>query len=252
MESTRQLGVPLDLAGPVNFRDVGGYRTEDGLVVRRGRLYRSDGLWALSEADLAHLMDEIGVRTIVDLRTPMEIERYGPGLLANSGVTMHNISFFDESLRPDIPSEGSWTLDDMYVFLLRRAGERITSVLTILSSADVQPAVFHCTAGKDRTGIVAGLLLGLLGVSDDDIADDYASTAEYMPLFTERAAGFLEELGREAPAFSSHVLTADREIMLRFLTVIRDDAGSLEEWVLSNGMAPAALKSLRTNLLERP
>src|SRR5438309_12068209 len=109
MDTARStLGVPLALAGPVNFRDLGGYETQDGAVVRRGRLFRSDGLWGLSAADAAHLLDGLGLRTVIDLRTPAEIERFGPGPLDEAGLTMHRVSFFDESLRPDLPTDGSW------------------------------------------------------------------------------------------------------------------------------------------------
>jgi protein-tyrosine phosphatase len=182
----------------------------------------------------------------------MEIDRYGPCPLDDAELCRHRVSFLDETLRPDLPSDGSWTLDELYAFLMRRAGDRIASVLMILSDDDAYPAVFHCTAGKDRTGVVAALVLSLLGVCDDDVADDYAFTAEVMPTFTERVRSFLERTGAEPPQFTEHVLRADRESMLLLLDAVRYDHGSIDAWALSHGMSRAALRSLRANLLETP
>jgi protein-tyrosine phosphatase len=191
------------------------------------------------------------LRTIIDLRAPTEAEKYGTGPLERAGLDVHRIPFFDERLRPDLPTDGSWTLDDLYLFLVRRAGARIVSAIKVMSEDIAHPLVFHCTAGKDRTGVVAALILGLLGVEDDDIADDYARTATVMPLFTRRARAFLEELGQEAPQFSEHVLTAERTTIIRLLQAVRYDHGSIDGWALFNGMEPETLSMLRATLLEQ-
>jgi protein tyrosine/serine phosphatase len=93
--------MPVDrrvrLGGPLNFRDLGGYATVDGGVVRWRRVFRSDTLCHVTAEDVEHLVDELGLVTIIDLRTVAELEREGRGALAESEVDYHHIPIFDET-----------------------------------------------------------------------------------------------------------------------------------------------------------
>ncbi|MFD8786799.1 tyrosine-protein phosphatase [Kitasatospora sp. NPDC059599] len=160
-----------------NFRDLGGYPAAGGRSVRWGLLYRSDSLGKLaSPADLDRLR-ALGVRTVIDLRYPWEIAAKGrmPDV---AGVEYHNLSIehrpYDQAeIDPELDP---WRyLADRFAEVAEDGVKEIRQVLDVITDADA-PVVFHCASGKDRTGLVAALLLTLLGVAEDDIAADFALT----------------------------------------------------------------------------
>jgi protein-tyrosine phosphatase len=242
--------VPLD--GPANFRDIGGYETDHGRMVRTGRIFRADSLSYMSDADVQHVTEVLGLRTVVDLRATHEVERFTHGPLAELHVRVAHVPIVDETRRPDTAESSAadtMAIDEIYLLMLDRFGHRFAAVLDLLSQPDSQPAVFHCAAGKDRTGLVAMLILGLLGVDRDIIAADYALTDERMPLLMERhlarANGdvALAEVGRQRWAI-------DAAAMRTVVDHLVDEHGSVERYLLANGLEPAAVARLRDSLLD--
>ncbi|MFJ1937053.1 tyrosine-protein phosphatase [Kitasatospora sp. NPDC088160] len=160
-----------------NFRDLGGHPAADGRSVRRGLLYRSDSLGKLtSPADLDRLQ-ALGVRTVIDLRYPWEIAAKGR-VPDYEGLVYHNLSIehrtYDQAeIDPDVDP---WRyLADRFAEVTEDGVEEIREALEVIAAAD-EPVVFHCASGKDRTGLIAALVLTLLGVSEDDVAADFALT----------------------------------------------------------------------------
>jgi protein-tyrosine phosphatase len=162
-----------------NFRDLGGYRTVEGRVVSWGRLYRADSLAKLTDpgVDRDRFL-ALGVRTVIDLRHPWEIEHWGrvPDF---DGLSFHNLSIehrpYDQAqLGPE--TAVAPFLAERYAELAEDGVEELRWALEIIASNGSGPLVFHCAAGKDRTGLLAALVLSLLGVGEDDIAADYALT----------------------------------------------------------------------------
>src|ERR1700736_2487437 len=157
-----------------NFRDLGGYISADGRTVKWRALFRADGLNRLTAEEIEKVL-ALGITTVIDLRTPEEIDSRGrfPAL---AGVTYRHLPLFD--VMPDWSGAPDWNdpgfLDDRYVEMLDSAREAVAEVLHWLPEPSNLPAVFHCAAGKDRTGIVASVVLSLLGVERETIADDYA------------------------------------------------------------------------------
>jgi protein-tyrosine phosphatase len=245
--------VPLD--GPANFRDIGGYETVHGRMVRTGRVYRADSLSYMSDADVEHVTEVLGLRTVVDLRATHEVERFTHGPLAQLHVRVAHVPIVDETRRPDAADEAernaadTMAIDEIYLMMLDRFGHRFAAVLDVLSQPESQPAVFHCAAGKDRTGLVAMLILGLLGVDRDIIAADYALTDERMPLLMERhlarADGdvALAEVGRQRWAI-------DAAAMRTVVDHLVDTNGSIEQYLLAQGLGIVAIERLRTSLLD--
>ncbi|WP_395296711.1 tyrosine-protein phosphatase [Kitasatospora hibisci] len=163
--------------GPFNFRDLGGYRGAGERAVRRGLLYRSDSLGKLATpADLERFR-ALGIGTVIDLRYPWEIARRGriPEL---AGVAYHNLSiehrpYNQAEIDPDVDP---WRyLADRFAEVAADGVTEIRQVLELIAAAD-RPVVFHCASGKDRTGLIAALVLTLLGVAEDDVAADFALT----------------------------------------------------------------------------
>lgn len=161
-----------------NLRDLGGFDAADGKKVRTGRVFRSDNFGQATEADIEYIVGELGVRHVIDLRRPAELEQTGrfPEV---EGVTFHHFELLHiawESVRFQIYNDSP---EEQVVKFLRQrySGMMEAGHLAIRDSLDVmtlgEPVIFHCMAGKDRTGIVAAVLLSLLGVGEDDIAADY-------------------------------------------------------------------------------
>ena len=160
-----------------NFRDLGGYRTRDGRTVRWGRLYRSDTLAKLRGDDWRRFLD-LGVRTVIDLRYPWEIAARGR-VPESDGLAYHNLSIehqpYDQAeLGPDI--DAARFLADRYAEIALDGVEELRLALEVIAADDSAPLVMHCAAGKDRTGLLAALVLSLLGVDEETVVEDFALT----------------------------------------------------------------------------
>lgn len=243
---------PLDdvrmilLQGTVNFRDLGGYETADGRRVRMGRLFRADGLQHLTGADVEELRDRRGLRAVVDLRSTREVEIDGLGPLPREPVRYHHLPLFDgERSDEERPSSD---LSELYYLMLRFAREPIGRVVECLVAADA-PAVFHCAAGKDRTGVVSAVILGALGVPDPVIVDDYAYTKRNLDKIVARlrASEAYQYVFEELPEETLH---AEPETMERLLARVRDEWGGMRGYLEAAGLEGAMLSAMRELLLE--
>jgi protein-tyrosine phosphatase len=139
----------------------------------------------------------------------------------------------------------------MYLSMLRNAGPRIAAVLRVIAEAGTHPVVFHCAAGKDRTGLVAAVLLSVLGVSDDDVVADYAMTDEIMDEMRARARARAEAMGRSLREVPPHVVRAEDATMRRLLQLVRDEHGSVSEYLERHGIDDATIDRLRSHLVVR-
>ncbi|MGI9432588.1 MAG: tyrosine-protein phosphatase [Myxococcota bacterium] len=238
-------GTAVELAGVVNARDLGGWATAAGRV-RRGQLYRSGALHGATPADVARLRDDLGVRWIVDLRGAREIELDGLGALAAPPVQHLSLSLLEGASDPARAA----TLLERYVEILERAGGPLAHLLeTLATTAD--PVLVHCFAGKDRTGVVAAVVLGVLGVADADIVADYARTREQLPAIRaslEASRAFAEVVDR----FPPETLHADPETMEQFLVEVRGRFGDMRGYVRGIGVTERTLSALAERLIESP
>jgi len=231
-----------------NFRDLGGYPTEDGGTLRWRLLFRADGLHALSARGVAKLRDEIGLGDIVDLRSSAELAMDGRGPLEHEPIRFHHLPLFDGGRGQRTPPFGS-SLADLYFGMVDFAREPLARVVTTIARTG-DPAVFHCAAGKDRTGVVSALLLSLLGVREEIIVADYAATREALDAIVERLMssegyqGMFEELPPDT-------LHADPETMEGFLARVRREFGSMVAYAAEIGIAGADVERLRARLVAR-
>jgi protein tyrosine/serine phosphatase len=232
-----------------NFRDLGGYQADDGRRVRWGVLFRSDTLHRLTSADIETL-NELGITTVIDLRSAGEISRTGR-VLATVAAQYHHLPMFDEVAQSERrPIEENRPPGQSYIEMLQGAGIAIAEAVRAIVAAGGRPSVIHCTAGKDRTGILAGLVLSAIGVSDHDVVADYVLTNECR---AERDA-FLEVHDPEYLAMlrtlPPWVREASAATMQATLDHVRARWGSAAGYLESLGVAPLELSSLRESLLE--
>jgi protein-tyrosine phosphatase len=241
----------LEWEGCLNARDLGGYATGDGRETRWGAVVRSASLAALTEAGRAALAD-YGVRAIVDLRLPAELAD-DPNPFAepgDHGIAYTNVSFIDPAAAP--PDAVS-TLAEDYLQMLDRYRQGVAEAMTAIARAPDDGAVLiHCAAGKDRTGLISALLLGLVDVPAETIAADYAMTAELLrPREQEWLAACppAERAEREA-MIARYAPTA--EVMLAVLAGLTERHGGVEPYLLEAGVSRADLERLRERMLAPP
>ena len=240
----------IALEGCLNFRDLGGYPTADRRVVRWRRLFRSDALHLLTPADVTRIRDQLQVREVIDLRSSYELRSEGSGPLAAEGLRHHHIPLFDGDTRRGNEDAGRISLADRYVLLAEIAREPIARVLTTLADADA-PAIYHCAAGKDRTGVISAVLLGVLGVADEVIVADYVATRENLDAIVDRLLS-LEGYRAILDTLPPDTLHAEPETMVEFLDRIRARYGSMDGYAVAAGVPATTLERLRAQLLEEP
>lgn len=238
-------GRRIALEGSVNFRDLGGWSAEGGRRVRSGRLFRSDALHDLRPADVARLRDGMRIRTIVDLRTSHEISLDGRGPLAAPPVRWRHLPLFDGA---EPASRGGASLAERYEEMLQRGRAAIAAIVQELALARA-PVVFHCFAGKDRTGVVAAVVLGSVGVREEDIVRDYALTSECLEGILEKLRGSrsYERVLDELPPETLH---AEAATMERLLVRVRQRWGGFAGYLRSAGIGEAVRERLAESLLE--
>jgi protein-tyrosine phosphatase len=231
-----------------NFRDLGGYRTVDGRTVRWGRLYRADDLCRLDAGDLERFT-ALGIRTVVDLRRPSEVDDRGR-IPATDGYTYRHIHVKHANWQPaDFadPEARTSYLVDRYLEMADMGGEDIGAALRTVADPAAAPLVFHCVAGKDRTGLVAAFTLHALGVSDEDIADDYGrSELAEAPNWAWLARRTAEPPARRWEQFTVSPPAA----ILRFFDRVRAEHGSIQRYLESIGVTAAQVAAMRQHLLE--
>jgi protein-tyrosine phosphatase len=230
-----------------NFRDVGGHTGHDGRTVRRGRLYRSDSLHRIDETD-REAFTALGIRTVIDLRRPAEVQRDGR-VPAYEGLTYRHIHPEHRDwaeIRYDPAQSLARYLADRYADLAETGTAGLAEAVGLIADSSNAPVVVHCVAGKDRTGIVCALTLAVLGVAEADIATDYALSTEASARFSAWAAAITPAAEQLPPPF----LASPAEAMTLFLAELREGYGSVEGYLRHAGVTDAQLAALRDHLLD--
>lgn len=227
------------VSGSFNTRDLGGYNTNNGKLAMH-KTYRSGNMGQVDEAGIETLK-KLGVSRVIDLRSQKERDTEPDPFSSEDGIELIAISLFDD-LNPNQKTKSNVLLD-LYIHALKTQGPVFVKVLQhIAESRDA--VMFHCTAGKDRTGLIAALLLALSGVSKDDIINDYAMTAD-------RLGPLLQTIEKTAKSFNFSkedympMLECNPENMIKALDWIDTNFNSVENYVKSHGFTGEDLTRLR-------
>jgi len=248
----------LNVDGAANFRDIGGYPTRDGRRVRWGRVYRSSYLAELTPDGVAQL-EALGVRLTCDLRSEEEVNmapnrlpngtRYLPLPVAareNRWARLYTLFVDRRRMLVAMPNTYRYLLIDRNPRLFGR-------ILTELADEANLPAIVHCSAGKDRTGLTVALLYLLLGVPDDIIIADYSLSNRAYPFFRRLGESMIEPVRRLRLTVDdiTPLLTAHPDTLRATLAHLRETYGTVEAYLLGPaGMDAATLDRLRAIMLE--
>ena len=226
----------ISLGTMMNLRDLGGYPTADGQETHWGRLFRGDQPMELTERDFQWLQEH-NVTTVIDLRSDLELERQPDPLAGAPGFTYHHCPLVGGENLPDTEEslpKGYFEMLDSKVYM--------TQILRHIARAP-GGVLFHCTAGKDRTGCTAALLLSLCGVGLTDILADYQVSETYiMPL--------IRRVRAEVPNLPAYMGRSKSEYMEECLRLLLEKYGSTQEYLKVAGMTDEELNLLRSKLLE--
>jgi protein-tyrosine phosphatase len=238
----------VEFTNVFNFRDMGGYPTEDGRTLRWGRLYRSDDLSRL-RVDEHDRFAALRLRTVIDLRRSIEVNQTGR-IPTMNGISYHHIHlphpFWTQPDFTDTEERVNY-LRDRYRELTDQAGAEIAQTLGLIADESTAPLVFHCVAGKDRTGVIAALVLALLGVADHDIADDYHLSEAAEPASWAYHTRDRIDL---RPYRWQRITVSPRVGILNLFDDLRSKYGSVGDYVAAIGVTPAQVASMRSHLLE--
>ncbi len=250
----------LAFDGSANLRELGGYTTTDGRRTQWHRFLRSATPNAITHQGQQELIN-YGVGAIVDLRSSRDQES-SPNIFAESEeIRFHHHDFWGSRLAdfkssPSSPGQAE-RLADLYRTGLARCGGVIVEIMTTFAEAGDHATVFHCSAGKDRTGLVSAMLLGVAGVPHDTIADDFALTARYHkdakrdhdepdPMAIPKGAA-KGTTGEPLPVYMHSCLPETMHLALQYLD---ENHGGIEQYLRHHGLADRHIDRLRSKLLD--
>ena len=238
----------IELEGAFNFRDLGGYPAGPGRRTRWRRLFRSDSLSELTPGDLATL-ESLGVATVVDLRTSAEVDRDGRAGLDPRRVHYAHLSVLREEAGESAGAPAATSRPSAICGTCRTTRRRWCGPSSWSATRLGFPWSSTAAAGKDRTGVLAALVLSLVGVDRDVVVADYALTAERMPLIVERLRRH-PVYGPRMAEMPSATFGVRAETMARFLDGLDDRYGGPGGWAAQAGLDPSVVAALDALLVE--
>lgn len=238
------------MVGILNLRDIAELTAGSANAPARARVYRSSQPFGWDTEATMEFLHRQGIETIVDLRSEREAGRVPWQVAHTAGIDVIAAPL-DPSGADPAATLLLKTAEDLGNYYLSWLSARPDAVLDALRPiAEGRTTLVHCAAGKDRTGVITAVVLLVAGVEDELIIEDYAHTTgalpQILPALAELWAGQLpaHDLPKDLPV----ILTAPAEAMATFLTGLRREHGSVEDYLLSAGMAPEDLRALRDSL----
>lgn len=231
-----------------NFRELSGYQLRSGGVIRSAMIYRSGALELMTERDRQWLQEQIRLRRILDLRHPDELAgTKGPHALADRVVAL---SIFKETqTQESLIAElnglyGNGPSPRRYLHYLDIGGERLAEGFRMFADDENYPVLVHCTAGKDRTGVLLGMLMDVLGASDEDIANEYGLSDASI----DRLIAYLRSSGRALEGTDDEIrarLSTPPDRMAGFIELMREKHGSSEAFFIKQGVTEEEIQKVR-------
>ena len=238
-----EANIPLQLTTS-NTRDLGGYPCTDGKKTQKNKFLRSDGLDALTLADKEILKEQHDVTIIIDLRSNDEVERSGYDA---SLFTRFHVPLLDGIASNSAGKNYPTDMGLLYIDLLSNSQSIFKKIFEIIASNMDHCTLFHCTAGKDRTGVTAMLLLDLVGVDHEIIVNDYKVTEIYMKERLEKQFAFIKSKGVDIP---KEVLLSKPHNMETALDYLYTNFGGAEKYLITIGVSQQEIDYIKTKFVK--
>lgn len=230
--------VRLPLENLENCRDLGGYGTTEGEQTKWKSFLRADNMSKLDEEEITFL-EEYGVKTVIDLRSDDETSAYKNPLSEIDAFDYHNIPLAGQLISNGNVNLGK-TMGDFYVTMLKES-PGIEQIFNIIGQVDEGGVVFHCMAGKDRTGVLAMLLLGVAGVAKKDIITNYEVTYTNLESIQEYT-----KIPMEIPEAFLH---SKREFIIQAYDYIIENYGTFESYLIDKGIEKEVIERVKQRML---
>lgn len=224
----------LPLKGMHNLRDLGGYPAGNGKATKWKQFFRADGLFGLEQSDIDFILDYCMIKTVIDLRGVSELKWHPNSFAKIDGVRLENVPLveFDNYF-------AEWvTLERGYISVAKLSKNMIKRVFDVIADSLPAPVLYHCTAGKDRTGILSCLILGACGVDNFDIAGDYEVSSTYI----RRDLVKVVDPGEEP---NMDYIVSPSEAIYSFIDYITKEHGSIEGFLRDCGVESKTLNKLK-------
>jgi protein-tyrosine phosphatase len=236
----------VKLGGVYNVRDLGGMATQDGRTVAQGMLFRASSLHRLTDEQA---WSEFGATTVFDLRYQSELDAFPLPAFIDGPVHAPILPQQWQRAQGEMSADPERHLADVYNVMLELGAKPMRDIVDHLAHGEAFPAIFFCMAGKDRTGFVAAVLLSLLGVSDSDIADDFALSGDEVVALVRWLKTRENFENHPMMNQTEDLLRAPRGAMEIFLSRVTLEHGGLHDWVLTLDVPTETINSLRARLL---
>lgn len=227
----------VHLDGTKNTRDLGGYKTSDGKVTKYNLFFRSDNTDKLTDLDIQKLKSKCNLKAVIDLRYGSEISSAPDKLSISEGIKYYNIPLVISKKQMVDLIKGNIDLGDAYIESLSQK-DTVKKIFDTIADIEEGSILFHCTNGKDRTGTVAALLLGLNGVSKEDIVNNYSVTYELIK-DNESVKKGIEKYGTDV------IFKSLPEYMNKLVKYIETEYGNVENYLLDCGILQENLDKIK-------
>jgi Protein tyrosine/serine phosphatase len=234
----------IPLEGTLNVRDLGGYPTAGGGTTKKRRFFRADSLHDLTPGAIDTVI-ALGVTTQIDMRSAYEVSSKPSGLFKIKGIHYQNIGFFDNIQSSDF-TDMPQSMTDLYSGLLDQNSKKYAAIFRVILESP-GGCIFNCTAGKDRTGILAMLLLNLAGVEDSIIVADYAVSAFYIAKAVEEQKCRFRQAGRQIP---DYIFASEPESMRFTLDHLRQTYQDAKGYLNFCGLSDSEADQLKMRLTD--
>lgn len=234
----------LPIEGAYNVRDIGNYETIDGQLTKTGAFYRADSTAGFTAKDIEYFKCH-DLSLVIDLRSAAEAAHSPSSFCRTDGIRYENIQIIDGIHSNFESAQLPETMGRLYIQFLESAKPAFAKIFRLFAQ-NRGAALYHCTAGKDRTGVVTMLLLSLAGLSDEDIIADYAATEIFTSHLIASQKAQLAAMGLDVPEFLLH---ADAENMRETVQYLHEKYENAENYLKSCNVTQEEIETVKNKLV---
>jgi len=233
----------LQVESMTNIRDLGGYETQSGYYTKSHKFIRSTNPSKLTDEEKEYLYN-YGIRLQIDLRSDFEIEQQPSSLIGYKDIEYIRIDLMKTKNLNVLPKEiaNYKDLAGFYIYMLEANKEQFKELFEVFYDHPYDAIMFNCSAGKDRTGVVAALLLDLAGCHEYDIVKDYSESYE-------NNMAMIKQLEEMMPSEDEKFLGSDPRVMMKFIAYLRENYGSTKGYLLNIGFSDEEIEEIKENFI---